>query len=86
MSDQERSQFDIAASLQKLWLERMEHLLRTGDITSTDLATLARVLLANGWTIDPSRLPKGLAEKLTKTASFENVDPEEIERRLNGED
>lgn len=59
-----QKQIKIAARLQLKWLERMETLLDEGTITSTDMATLARVLLSNGWNLDPSRLPKGLRDKL----------------------
>lgn len=57
-------QLDIAERLQGKWLKHMERLLDSGTITSTDMATLARVLLANGWALDPSKLPQKLREKL----------------------
>lgn len=59
-----KSQLDIAQRLQQKWLERMEVLLDEGAITSTDMATLARVLMANGWTLDPTKIPSGLRDKL----------------------
>jgi hypothetical protein len=45
-----------------------------GSATSTDFATLARVLAANGWTLDPKQLPQELRDKLTS-----KVSPEELE-------
>lgn len=60
----EMSVADLVTELKTAWLRHMAKLLREGTIASTDLATLARVLMANGWTLDPSRLPKGLADKL----------------------
>lgn len=65
-------QIEIAERLQLKWLERMETLLDSGEITSTDLATLARVLLSNGWNLDPQALPEGLRQKLT--TSLEDLD------------
>lgn len=59
-------QIEIAERLQLLWLERMEVMMNEGTITSTDMATLARVLLANGWVLDPAQLPQGLRGKLTE--------------------
>jgi hypothetical protein len=58
-------QVAIAERLQLKWLERMEKLLDNGEITSTDMATLVRFLMSNGWTLDPTRLPQGLKDKLT---------------------
>lgn len=60
------NQLEIAARLQEKWLQRMEFLLDHGMITSTDLATLSRVLLQNGWSLDPKRLPKGLQALVSK--------------------
>lgn len=59
-------QIEIAERLQLRWLERMEVMMDEGTITSTDMATLARVLLANGWVLDPAQLPQGLRGKLTE--------------------
>lgn len=73
-NDQKDTQVEIATRLQLKWLEHMEALLISATITSTDLATLARVLLANGWSLDPSRLPKGLRDKLTA-----HIDPKDFE-------
>lgn len=47
-----------------MWLKHMEKLLDSGEITSTDMATLARVLLQNGWSLDESRLPQSLRDKM----------------------
>jgi hypothetical protein len=57
-------QIDVAERLQGKWLKHMEKLLDSGTITSTDLATLARLLMANGWQIDPAKLPEKLRDKL----------------------
>jgi hypothetical protein len=57
-------QIDIAERLQGKWLRHMEKLLDAGTITSTDLATLGRLLMANGWSLDPSKLSESLRSKL----------------------
>lgn len=76
MSDKE-AQLVLAEKLQTKWLQRMEHLFDSGEITSTDMATLARFLMANGWTLDPSRLPSGLKDKLTTTMSAEDFEDDD---------
>lgn len=69
-----QEQIELADRLKTKWLMHMEHLLDTKVITSTDLATLCRLLLANGWSLDAKQLPRGLRDKLTK-----NVDPSKFE-------
>lgn len=77
MADKQ-TQLERAARLEDLWLEHMENLLIAGTITSTDLATLARVLMANGWTLDKSRLPQGLKDKLTAGVSPDDFDDSDV--------
>lgn len=79
MKDDKAQQIAITERLQLKWLIRMEKLLDDGDITPTDMANLSRVLLANGWNIDPSRLPKGLRDKLEEHISPADLDDEENE-------
>ena len=74
MSAGTEKQLEIAERLQEKWLMKMEELIDDGAITSTDLATLARFLMANGWTLDPSRMPTGLRDKLTS-----RLDPNEFD-------
>ena len=71
-----QKQLDIKSRLETKWLERMEKMLDSGEITSTDMATLARVLMQNGWTIDADKLPQHLRDKLTSHVSFEEDDEE----------
>jgi hypothetical protein len=68
------AQVETANRIQSLWLRRMELMLQNGTATSSDLATLERFLRHNGYTVDASRLPKGLRDKLTS-----QVDPESFE-------
>jgi hypothetical protein len=71
-------QVAIAERLQLKWLRRMEMLLDEGSITSTDMATLVRFLTVNGWTLDPTRLPKGLRDKLTTGISPDDFDDGDV--------
>jgi hypothetical protein len=72
--DPKLKQIEITERLQLKWLERMEYLFDTGAITSTDMATLQRFLSANGWTLDPTRLPQGLRDKLTAMVDPKSFD------------
>jgi hypothetical protein len=65
MSNPKEEQLAIVERLQLKWLKRMEQLLDNDEITSTDMATLARLLMTNGWNLDPSAIPQGLKDKLT---------------------
>lgn len=74
MADSREQQIQIAERLQLLLLENFQTLLDSGEMTPTDRATLARLLMQNGWSLDPSRLPKGLQDLLTT-----QIDPEELD-------
>lgn len=79
MSDdatRQRSQIDLAERLQNMLLEDFERLLESSEMTPTDRATLARLLSQNGWSLDPSRLPQGIKDKLTDAIDPENLDDE----------
>lgn len=75
-SPQEQANF--ADRLQAKWLRHIEWLLDKHLITSTDLATLSRVLMKNGWQFDMARLPKNLQDKLTSHVDFGTDDEEDI--------
>ena len=62
-------QREIMARLQLKWLKRMETQLNEGNITSTDMATLVRFMVDNGWSLD--KLPEKLADKLTTRVDFD---------------
>jgi hypothetical protein len=57
-------QIEVAERLQGKWLLAMERMLDAGTITSTDMATLCRWLMSNGWSVDPSTLPVKLQNRL----------------------
>lgn len=74
MSDRRQRQIELAERLQDLLLRDFESQLSSGEMSPTDRATLARLLMQNGWTLDPSKLPQGLQGMLTT-----QVDPEELD-------
>lgn len=70
-------QIEIADKLQTLWLRRMQKKMEKGTASSTDMATLMRFLVTNGWNLDPARLPKGLRDKLTTHLSPGDFDEDD---------
>jgi len=63
-------QVAIAERLQLKLLTRFETMIDEGTLTATDAATLVRLLSANGWTLDPAKVPKNLQNMLTTAVSF----------------
>ena len=79
MSDTKNQQIEIAERLQLKLLKRFEQLLDDGTMQATDAATLARLLMANGWNIDPAKVPTGLRGILTQhfdPRSLDEYDPD----------
>lgn len=76
MSDEEKSneQMGYVERLQLKWLARMEYLLDNGLMGPTDMSTLYKFLKENGWSLDPSKLPQRLKDKLTS-----HLDPNELD-------
>jgi hypothetical protein len=74
----QQEQISKAERLQELLLESFESALLDGTITPTDRATLARLLSQNGWSLDPSKLPEGIKDKLT-----EHVDPTDLDDEVD---
>lgn len=72
--EEAQEQFDIADRLKVKWLRRMEAMLDDESISSTDMATLGRLLSQNGWTLDRARIPSRLKDKLT--ANFDPSTPD----------
>lgn len=71
--DTKEEQIAITERLQMKLLKRFEDMLDANEITSTDIATLCRLLSQNGWVLDPSRVPKGLLSKLTARVPVEEL-------------
>lgn len=75
MADTKKQQIDIAERLQLALLKYFEKKLEDDPPTLSDTgaATLARLLMQNGWSIDPAKLPTGLKDKL-----LSGVDPTQL--------
>jgi hypothetical protein len=74
---EQKAQTEIAVRLQRLLLEDFERAFKDCTITAADRATLARLLMQNGWSLDPKELPQGLRDKLTthfKPTDFDEDD------------
>ena len=83
MAADPKEQVEITERLQTLWLKRMEALLEAGEITSTDMATLARFLMMNGWSVDPAKLPEKLRDKLTNKIRYDDdLTPDERKKQI----
>lgn len=67
-------QIEVAERLQGKWLLAMERMLDAGTITSTDMATLCRWLMANGWSVDPATIPQPLKNKLIDSLGADAFD------------
>lgn len=79
MSKQE--QIEIAEKLQLKLLNHFDAMLDKGTLSATDAATLARLLMANGWSIDPKSVPTGLRAILTEGLNAIDVDEDEEMRQ-----
>ena len=79
MADVKQAQVDKAEQLQDLLLNDLIKLFEDGAATSTDRATLARLLKDNGWSVDPSMVPQDLKDKLTsKIAPGDDIDDDVV--------
>jgi hypothetical protein len=58
------AQLDKAEKLQDLLLDSFLELFQNRGETAADRATLLKMLKENGWSLDPSRLPQSLQDKL----------------------
>ena len=72
-----QDQVDLAERLQQRLLERFEALMKAGDDTPTDRATLSRLLNSNGWSLSPDSLPAELKDFITKTVDPRSLDDED---------
>lgn len=77
MVDNKTQQVEIAEALQLQLLQWFKDHMESEQMTATDRATLARLLMQNGWTIDPAKLPEELRNKLTTDLRPEDFDDEE---------
>jgi hypothetical protein len=58
------AQLDKAEKLQDLLLDSFLELFQGKGETAADRANLIKLLSSNGWSLDPSRLPQTLKDKL----------------------
>lgn len=63
-----------AERIQEKLLERWERLLDSGEVSSTEVAVITKMLRDSGWTLDPARLPQGIKDKLTA-----DIDPTQFD-------
>jgi hypothetical protein len=81
MADTKNEQVEMVEDLQLKLLKSFNTMLDEGTLTPTDRATLVRLLMANGWNLDPARLPKGLKDKITtklNATDFDSNDPDVV--------
>ena len=64
-------QIDLLDEIQTLLLKDLVKQLKDETTTSTDRATIIRMLKDFGWDLDPSRVPQALKDKLTKQVAFD---------------
>ena len=58
------AQIKLAEVLQDRLLKSFDELFKAGAETAADRATLLKMLQTNGWSLDPSRVPQSLKDKL----------------------
>lgn len=76
-SEVKKKQIEIAERLQLKWLEKMEKLIDEDKATSTDMATLSKFLRDNGWTVDETKLPNSLRDKLLESLPETDGEPDQ---------
>lgn len=69
-----KEHLELAEEMQTLLLEDFRNMLRDGTASATDRATIARLLVANGWSLDPVLMGQGVTSKITK-----HVDPTQFD-------
>lgn len=69
-----KKQIEIAERIQQKLLERWEKILDDESASAAEVAVMTKMLRDSGWTLDPTRIPQGLKDKLT-----DKVDPTEFD-------
>lgn len=78
MASPKKEHIAIAERLQLALLNYFETKLQDGSLTDTGAATLARLLMQNGWSIDPAQVPEGLRDKLTQKINPDELDEDDM--------
>lgn len=73
-----KEQAEVALKLQTMLLKDFLTLLKSGEMTGTDRATLYKILRDNGWDFDPQNLPEELITKIRKQVSFDDSDKADL--------
>lgn len=72
-----KDQIERAQRLQDKLLETYEKRLDAGTLSDTGIAALQKLLQSNGWSLDETKLPKGvrdLVPNLPKPDEFDDTD------------
>ena len=78
MSGVNEAQVKKAEQLQDLLLDDLIKMFEAGEATSTDRATLAKLLRDNGWSVDASQVPQELKSQLTSSIQAEEDIPDGV--------
>lgn len=73
-SNRREGQIDLSQQLQDMLLRAYKDRLEAGTISDTGLGQLQKLLMSNGWSLDPAQIKRELGEQLTS-----RVDPEELD-------
>lgn len=77
MTDVDKGQVGIARELQDLVLARFKTLLDDQEETQTDRSTLVKLLMANGWTLNPADVAEKLSDFVTKRVDPKSLDEDD---------
>lgn len=71
-------QISLAEQLQAMTLRLLADRVENRTISDTGLATIIRLLVSQGWSLDPATVKQNLKDMLTTT-----VDPKELDEELD---
>lgn len=74
MPKDKQEQINAGERIQDALLKRWEKILEDESISAAEVAVIVKMLRDSGWTLDPTRLPQGIKDKLT-----EKVDPSQFD-------
>lgn len=77
MPTPKQEHIELAARLQDKLLQYYEKKLDANLLTDTGAANLQRLLMVNGWSLDPNKLSDNLKGKLTQSLDSMNLSDED---------
>lgn len=77
MADTMQEQIEIAERLKLKVLQHLEEKLNDKSINATELASILRTLEHSGWSLDPTRIPSRLKDKLTTSFDPDKIDEDD---------